>query len=114
MKSLKRLMKSETQVRAICKRETEKYLSEEYTKIYNDGAYASIATTFYLLSHDFGFGGRRLKKLKKLIEEENLLMNVGVLGKKYDALDVMEHLKTRYGIDLKASCFEEVKKLDSK
>lgn len=114
MKSLKRLMKSETQVRAICKRETEKYLSEEYTKIYNDGAYASIATTFYLLSRDFGFGGRRLKKLKKLIEEENLLMSAGVLGKKYDALDIMEHLKTRYGIDLKASCFEEVKKLDSK
>lgn len=110
MKSLKRLMKKESDVKQICKSEVEKYLNDSYAQIFNDGAYSAIATTFYILHRDFGFGTARLRKLKERIEEENKLMNVGILGRKYDANDLIKFLQDKLNVDIMTSSFEEESK----
>ena len=61
MRSLKRLMKSDREVREICKRETDAYLRENYEQIAKQAAYQTIAVTFVVLHRYFGFGGRRLE-----------------------------------------------------
>lgn len=43
MRSLKRLMKSDREVREICKRETDAYLRENYEQIAKQAAYQTIA-----------------------------------------------------------------------
>lgn len=57
MRSLKRLMKSDREVREICKRETDAYLRENYEQIAKQAAYQTLAVAFVVLHRYFGFGG---------------------------------------------------------
>ena len=73
MRSLKRLMKSDREVREICKRETDVYLRENYEQIAKQAAYQTLAVAFVVLHRYFGFGGRKYdaadsdKKLAELL-----------------------------------------------
>ena len=106
MKSLKRLMTSELEVREICKRETDAYLRENYDQIVRQAVYQTLAVVFFVLHRCFGFGGKRLHRLKDEIESEFVMMKTGVLGKKYDADDCTKFLKARYGIDFSESAYK--------
>ena len=106
MKSLKRLMKSDREVREICKRETNAYLRENYEQIAKQAAYQTIAVAFVALHRYFGFGGRRLDQLKGHIESEFVMMKTGVLGRDYSADDCTKFLKDRYGIDFSESAYK--------
>lgn len=59
MRSLKRLMKSDREVREICKRETDAYLRENYEQIAKQAAYQTLAVAFVVLHRYFWFGGRK-------------------------------------------------------
>lgn len=106
MRSLKRLMKSDREVREICKRETDAYLRENYEQIAKQAAYQTIAVAFVVLHRYFGFGGRRLSQLKEHIESEFVMMKTGIFGRKYDADDCTKFLKDRYGIDFSESAYK--------
>ena len=53
MRSLKRLMKSDREVREICKRETDAYLRENYERIAKQEAYRALAVAFVVLHRYF-------------------------------------------------------------
>lgn len=89
------VLKTEKQIRTIC----EAHVTERYDEITHNAAYQSMAVTFYILSRDFGFGKQRLAKLKDAIEDEFALMDVGILGRDYNANHVCAHLKEKYDID---------------
>lgn len=72
MRSLKRLMKSDREVREICKRETDAYLRENYEQIAKQAAYQTLAVAFVVLHRYFGFGGRRLSQQHKALYEDYL------------------------------------------
>lgn len=103
MKSLKRLMKSEKEVQAICRAEVTKEMTKHQDLIIQNAAYQSLGVAFRVLARDYGFGRRRLAKLKDLIEAEFKLMQIGVLGKEYNAHHVLNYLKETYGIDFSES-----------
>ena len=106
MKSLKRLMKSEREVREICKRETDVYLRENYDQIVRQAVYQTLAVVFFVLHRCFGFGGKRLHRLKNEIESEFVMMKTGILGRKYDADDCKRFLNERYEIDFEESIYK--------
>lgn len=106
MRSLKRLMKSDREVREICKRETDAYLRENYERIAKQEAYRALAVAFVVLHRCFGFGGKRLHRLKDEIESEFVMMKTGILGRKYDADDCKRFLNERYDIDFEESIYK--------
>lgn len=107
MNCTKRLMKREAEVKQIVRKEVEKELTARQDEIQREAAYQAMAVTFYILSRDFGFGKQRLASLKDAIEDEFALMDIGILGKEYNALHVFRHLKEKYGIDFNESKFDK-------
>ena len=106
MKSMKRLMKSEREVEKICRKQVEEYLTENYEAISRSGAIQMLAAAFYVLHTEFGFGEKRLKRLKSLIEGLFVLMKVGVIGRKFNPEDCMKFLKEKLNIDFEESDYE--------
>lgn len=84
MRSLKRLMKSDREVREICKRETDAYLRENYEQIAKQAAYQTLAVAFVVLHRYFGFGGRRLSQLtaKRTHSSFRTEMNTATMSRK--------------------------------
>lgn len=107
MKATKRLMKSEKEIRDICHAEVERELKEQYDNIVRSSVYNSLAVAFCVLARDHGFGRRRLASLKNAIENEFVLMDLGVLGRAYSSNDCCIHLKNKYGIDFNESQYKE-------
>lgn len=110
MKAEKRLMKSEKEVRKICKdlmnKASAEYLAENYPKI----VYRAIGVCMTVLNKQFGFGAKRLQKLKDEIEAEYVTMNAGICGRKYTSDDCLKYLKENYGIDFDESHYGEGRK----
>ena len=107
MKAGKRLMKSEKEVEKICRdlmnKASEEYLTENYPKI----VYGTIGVCMTVLNKQFGFGRKRLQKLKDEIEAEYVTMNAGICGRKYTSEDCLRYLKENYGIDFDESHYGE-------
>lgn len=99
----KRVMRTEKEIQKICRAVVEKDLEERQDAIIQDAVHQALGVAFHILSRDFGFGRRRLKKLKDEIEAEFKLMQIGVLGKEYNAHHVLNYLKETYGIDFSES-----------
>ena len=59
-----------------------------------------LATTFWVLHREHGWGKDRLNRLKNQVEDEFVLMHKKPLGKEYSPLDLRELLKNKYGVDL--------------
>lgn len=107
MNCTKRLMKRETEFKQICKAEAEKEVTAQYDEITHNAAYQATATVFYVLTRDFGFDAEMLANLKNALEDEYSLMDIGILGKDYNASHVCRHLKENYGVDFGESKFNK-------
>ena len=103
MNSMRRVMKTEKQVRELCREEVK----NRYEEISKDVAYQSFAMCFYVLNMYYGFGAKRLNDLKDAIELEYWKMQEAPLGVKYDPDDVIKLVKERFGIDFSVSQFKE-------
>ena len=102
MNSMKRILKSEKEIKAIVKQEVEK----AYPEISRDVAYQTFAMTFMILNRDYGFGKKRLKDLKDAIETEYWKMQAKPLGIEYTPEDVLRMCKDKFGIDFMESLYE--------
>ena len=63
MNSMRRVLRTEKEVKELVKQEVEK----AYPEISKDVAYQSFAMCFYILNRDYGFGRKRLLDLKDKI-----------------------------------------------
>ena len=92
----------------LTKEEVSKYLEAEweekrdevYSEVKNDVANQILSVFFTVLHNDFGFGKKRLLKLKDNVEAQFLLMTVGIFGNPYTPVDCLNYLKKEFGIDL--------------
>lgn len=92
----------------LTKEDISKYLEEEweskrdevYASVKNDVANQILSVFFTVLHNDFGFGKKRLLKLKDNVEAQFLLMTVGIFGNPYTPVDCLNYLKKEFGIDL--------------
>ena len=71
----------------------EQQLAENFT-------YQTVASILYILEKQFGFGKKRLNNVVDAIESLNSLQNNGIFGQTFDNLDLIEHLKAKYDIDV--------------
>lgn len=101
-----RIYCSQKEIEKAVRKETQIHLREEYDKISRDISYQALAVAFDCLNKEFGFGEKRLKRLKDLIEASFVAMELGVFGKKYDTLDVAKSLKKKFGIDFTKSMYD--------
>ena len=106
MRATKRIYKTEKEIRKVCEKQVTEYLTKNYQKISRDGAFQMLAVAFVVLIKEFGFGTKRLKRLKDLIENEFMLMEKGICGRQYNTDDCKRHLKENYSIDFEESCYE--------
>lgn len=102
-----RVFKTESQIRRIVQDEAKRQTTEIYDKAMKDAAYQCFAVLMCVLHKEFGFGKKRLKKLKDLTEFEFMMMKDGVLGNPYDTNDCVRFLKEKYGIDFAESQYDE-------
>ena len=103
MNSMKRVMKTENEIKRICQEEVK----QRYEEISRDVAFQSFAMVFYVLNLNYGFGKKRLHDLKDAIEFEYYKMQEKPLGVKYDPDDVIRICKDRFGIDFNESQFKK-------
>lgn len=65
----------------------------------------TLATAFWILHRDFGWGAARLNRLKNAIEDEFVLMHKAPTGHEYSPLDNRDWLK-QYGVDLEETQYK--------
>jgi len=65
-----------------------------------------LATTFWILHRDFGWGTDRLNRLKNGVEDEFVLMHKKPMGREYSPLDLRRLLKEQYGVDLEETQYK--------
>lgn len=106
MKAL-RIHCSQKEIEKAVRKETERQLEIEYDKIYRTVCYQTIAVVFDCLNQEFGFGEKRLKQLKNSIEESFMMMTNGVFGRTYNALDIVDKVKEKFGIDFTKSMYDK-------
>lgn len=102
-----RVYTTKSQIRKVVQKEAERKTTEIYEKAMKDAVYQNMAVVFCVLYREYGFGGKRLRKLKNSVEAEYMAMKLGVLGKKYDTDDCRDFLKEKYGIDFEESMYGE-------
>lgn len=98
-----RIITTDKQIRKIVEREAKKQLAEYEQKDFSRVAYQAMAVVMCVLNREFGFGRKRLQKLKDKTEDEFMLMTKGILGRSYNANDCIEFVKKEYGIDFEQS-----------
>lgn len=103
MNCTKRIMKSEKEIRQLCRKHVEEAYAEKSEEIAQDVAYQAFAVVMCVLNKKFGFGGTRLNTLKDAIEDEFAMMKSGILGRSYTTNDCVRFLKEKYNIDFSES-----------
>jgi hypothetical protein len=101
------IKKTEKEIKEICRKNVKQELDKQQDKIIRDSAYQSFGVTFYILARDFGFDAEMLANLKDAIEDEFSLMQIGILGKEYNAYHTLNYLKENYNIDFNESKFDK-------
>ena len=92
----------------LTKEDISKCLDEEwkertdkiYEEVKSDVANQVLAVVFTSLNKDFGFGKKRLLKVKDSIEAYFKIMNEHLFYQQFSTLDCLEYLKSEFGIDL--------------
>ena len=92
----------------LTKEEIGKYLEEEwelkrdlvYSEVKNDVANQILSVFFTALHKDFGFGKKRLLRVKESVEAYFLLMQTGIFSKSFTPIDCINYLRDEFGIDL--------------
>ena len=103
MNSMKRILKSEKEVKKLCQEEVAK----RYEEISKDVAYQTFAMVFLVLNRDYGFGKKRLSELKDKIEMEYWKIQEKPCGIDYTPEDVLRICKEKFDIDFNVSQFKE-------
>lgn len=98
---------SPLQVREAVEKEVAKQVGVIQHDTAEEAACQVMATVFAVLHKEFGFGKKRLEKLKNLTEDQFWLMRDGILGKQYTTDDCIEYIKKTTGIDLNTTQYEE-------
>lgn len=94
-------------------RETlEQVKDEMYQNIEKDCTYQALATVFWTLHKEFGFGRKRLAKLKREVEIlYSLMINSDtILWKQLSPRNLQAGLKEKFGIDFYQSDLESEEK----
>lgn len=90
------------------KEEISSYLNEEweerkdaiYEEVKRDVSSQILAVFFTALNKDFGFGKKRLLRVKESVECYFTLMQQGsILGDSFSPLECIEYIKDKFGID---------------
>lgn len=89
----------------IVRQQLDEISDELYAQFAHGIAYQTLATAFWVLHRDFGFGAERLKRLKDGIEDEFNLMEIGVFGKEYTTAEPVKWCKD-HGIDFEESQYK--------
>lgn len=92
--------------------EWEKKKEQVYAEIKADVANQVLAVMFTALKVEFGFGKKRLLKVKEATEMQFKLMQEGVFWSEYTPEHCLKYLKDNFGIDLDKDgsvrkCYEE-------
>ena len=103
MNSMKRILKSEKEVKKLCQEEVAK----RYEEISKDVAYQTFAMVFLVLNRDYGFGKKRLSELKDKIEMEYWKIQEKPCGIDYTPEDVLRICNEKFDIDFNVSQFKE-------
>lgn len=96
-------MKARTQYivnRNDVKKEVLKEFQRQEQQLAENFTIQTVANILYILEKQFGFGKKRLNAVLDSIDSLNTLQNQGVLGKSFDNLDLVQHFKDKYGMDL--------------
>ena len=101
-----RIFKTESQIRKIVQEEAKRQTTEIYDAALRDATYQAFAVMMCVLHNEFGFGGKRLRKLKDRTEDEFMLMRNGMRGQKYDTMYCVRYLKDKFGIDFNESQYD--------
>ena len=103
MNSMRRLIKTDREVKKLCQEEVAK----RYEEISRDVAYQKFAMVFMVLNRDYGFGKKRVLDLKDKIEDEYWKMEAKPCGIDYTPEDVLRICKEKFDIDFNVSQFKE-------
>lgn len=100
-------MKARQQLTRRQKEEAQRLLDDEHEKIFKQCAdellVQSLATVFWTLAINNGWGAKRLRKLADdLHETQNLMNNPSPLHHKFSPLECEQIIKEKYNIDLRA------------
>ena len=83
-------------------RQKEKIFTEVYEKATAEITAQILATVFWTMSVEFGWGEKRLRALADALHDtEHLMINPSRLHHRFCGLDCEEYLKSKYGIDLR-------------
>ena len=96
-------MKARTQYitnRSDVKKEVLKEFQRQEKQFAENFTIQTVANILYILEKQFGFGKKRLNAVVDGIDSLNSLQNKGVLGESFDNLDLVQHFKDKYNIDL--------------
>lgn len=102
MNSMRRVLRTEKEVKELVRQEVEK----AYPEISKDVAYQSFAMVFYILNKDYGFGRKRLLDLKDKIEDEYWKMEAKPCGISYNPDDIIRMCKEKFDIDFTVSQYQ--------
>lgn len=101
-----RVLRTSKQIEEAVYEEVTRQTQENYERITYDGAMQMLSTVFYTLHKKWGFGTKRLIKLKDDVEDEFFMMKKGIFGKTYSPDDTLAYCKDILGIDLMVSQYE--------
>lgn len=82
------------------KREVEKEYKRCEQRTIERTSHQLLAYVLYVLSREYGFGAKRLRRLLHQIDGISRVGSDGVLGLTFDTEDMIEYINKRYRIDL--------------
>lgn len=95
------------------RKELEERKDEMYKNVEKDCTNQALAVTFWALHKEFGFGKKRLARLRREVESLYLLMinsNGEIMGNEFSPRNLQAGLKEKFGIDFDKSDFESEEK----
>lgn len=86
--------------RSDVKKEVLKEFQRQEQQLAENFTIQTVANILYILEKQFGFGKKRLNAVLDAIDSLNTLQSEGILGETFDNLDLFQHFKDKYNIDL--------------
>lgn len=101
---------NKTALRRELTREVDKRLDamaeDIHARIKHSVSTQTMAVVFWVLHREHGWGRDRMQRLKNEIEDEFVLMHKGVMGVKYNPVELREKLKSEFGVDFDTTRYE--------
>lgn len=81
--------------------------AEIRAEVQDSVAQQAYAVAFWILHREYGWGAKRLQRLKNQIEDEYVLMAKRPMGREYTPLHIRQALKERFGVDFSETQYKE-------